>query len=450
MILPSGKNPSDITDEDIVRLSVSFDFGWSKRGNGRQYDSKNGYGAIIGYFTGKVLDVRTMNVDCVSCNKGIPKDQLDCRQNFEGTSKAMEAEAARSLVVKNKLLEKYNVQIGIYAADNDSTGIHAITSEIEHPIIKVDDTNHTKKGVMNQLYKVTNIEDPLKELSKNGKDYLRRCFSYALEQNKGDAPGLAKTLTNIPYHAHNIHDNCGEWCRYKSDKENYNHSSIPGGFQSPELFEALKRIFDQLAKHADRFSSAASSQANESLINSIARKCPKNICYCMSESADNRVHCAVCQKNLSFFYTENILEFLGIDPGINLEKRNKVCSAILKKKVERSKKPEIKLRRRQNKIKKKRVSKKKVLTEIHTYKSNVTLNLNLGNIIEENRAENALKTISMFQSESFKFPAKESSNLVPALVYFDLEASGFGYRAEILQVAFRCDTSTCMSYVKHR
>ncbi|KAK0078889.1 hypothetical protein PV325_001993 [Microctonus aethiopoides] len=151
--------------------------------------------------------------------------------------------------------------LGIHTADNDSTGIHAITSEIEHLIIKVDDTNHTKKGVMNQLYKVTNFEDPLKEL----------------KQNKGDAPGLAKTLTNIPYHAHNIHDNCGEWCGYKSDKKNYNHSSTREGFQSPELFEALKRIFDQLAKHADRFSSAASSQESSNLLPALV--------YCDLESS---------------------------------------------------------------------------------------------------------------------------------------------------------------------
>lgn len=33
----------------LVNIIVSYDMGWSKRGNGRSYDSLNGYGAIIGF-----------------------------------------------------------------------------------------------------------------------------------------------------------------------------------------------------------------------------------------------------------------------------------------------------------------------------------------------------------------------------------------------------------------
>lgn len=205
-------------------------------------------------------------------------------------------------MVHSSILNKYNVEVGIFAGDNDSTSIYAIRQEINHEIVKVDDTNHTKKGVVNLLYKVTSSEDTLKELSKEAKDYLHRCFSYALEQNKGNSDELAKALKNIPFHAFNKHDNCGIWCRYDVNKENYDHSAIPDGFQSPELFETLERIFNKLAENSERFTSAASSQGNESLDNSITRKCPKNICYSLSESADTRVNCAVSQKNCSFHY----------------------------------------------------------------------------------------------------------------------------------------------------
>lgn len=88
-IIPSGKDPATVEEHDVVRIFVSFDFGWSKRGNGRQYDSKNGYGALIGYKTGLIPDVQTMNVDCKSCKLNIPISAHDCRKNFDGTSKAM-------------------------------------------------------------------------------------------------------------------------------------------------------------------------------------------------------------------------------------------------------------------------------------------------------------------------------------------------------------------------
>lgn len=35
----------------MVNVIVSYDMGWSKRGNGRSYDSLNGYGTIIGFLS---------------------------------------------------------------------------------------------------------------------------------------------------------------------------------------------------------------------------------------------------------------------------------------------------------------------------------------------------------------------------------------------------------------
>ncbi|XP_044741081.1 uncharacterized protein LOC123302280 [Chrysoperla carnea] len=46
---------------EIINIVVSYDMGWSKRGNGRSYDSLNGYGCIIGFLSGKILDYGTRN-----------------------------------------------------------------------------------------------------------------------------------------------------------------------------------------------------------------------------------------------------------------------------------------------------------------------------------------------------------------------------------------------------
>ena len=66
--------------------------------------------------------------------------------------------------------------------------------------------------------------------------YLHTCFAYAIAQNKGDSKGLARAIEAIPYHAFNNHEKCGNWCGYIRDKENYDHSTIPGGFHDPKLF----------------------------------------------------------------------------------------------------------------------------------------------------------------------------------------------------------------------
>ena len=61
----------------LVNIIVSYDMGWSKRGNGRSYDSLNGYGAIIGFLSKKILDYRTRNRKCHLCDLGRSSDKHD-------------------------------------------------------------------------------------------------------------------------------------------------------------------------------------------------------------------------------------------------------------------------------------------------------------------------------------------------------------------------------------
>jgi len=54
-LFDSNNNIKEFNKElgNIVNIIVSYDMGWSKRGNGRSYDSLNGYGAIIGLLSKK-------------------------------------------------------------------------------------------------------------------------------------------------------------------------------------------------------------------------------------------------------------------------------------------------------------------------------------------------------------------------------------------------------------
>ncbi|XP_052281284.1 uncharacterized protein LOC127878796 [Dreissena polymorpha] len=99
----------ETTSDQTAKGQFKYDMGWQKRGSGRSYDSKSGVGTLIGNRAGKVCAYGARIKDCKTCNyhkgKGpVPKHQ--CFKNWNGSSKAMEADVGGELVEE---FEKENV-----------------------------------------------------------------------------------------------------------------------------------------------------------------------------------------------------------------------------------------------------------------------------------------------------------------------------------------------------
>ncbi|KYQ49305.1 hypothetical protein ALC60_11637 [Trachymyrmex zeteki] len=110
---------------EIVNIIISYDTGWSKRRNGRSYDSLNGYSTIIGFLSGKILDYTTRNRKCLKCELGHKKEDHDCRMNFRGSAKAMEADAGVQLINHSNVLQEVGLQVRVIIGDEDSSMIAA-------------------------------------------------------------------------------------------------------------------------------------------------------------------------------------------------------------------------------------------------------------------------------------------------------------------------------------
>ena len=378
--------------------------GWSKRGNGWSYDSLNGYAAIIGFLSHKVLDFTTRNRQCYLCDKGHKKHDHDCRKNFEGSAKAMEASAGAQLVNESKILQEVDLHVRVVIGDEDSSTIAAIRKGTKNKVHKLADNNHLVKNFGNELY---DIAKSFKELNKPGViAHLKKCFSYAISQNKNSTENLSRTIGNIPDHMFNKHENCGSWCK----RENQD-SLQTFVLQDPDLYDKLVDFFTKYARNAAKFSVAASSQANESLNSVIASKAPKSRCYSKSESADYRVACAVLAKNEGDIGLLAVKKKLGVTPGfftskfcINSDKLRKYKSMkkVLKK---------YKLRRLELTAIRKNMRKTKEKKEGITYQRNSGINLD---------------------------PDTEIQTFSYEVVYFDLETSGFAMSDDILQIAAIC------------
>ena len=128
--------------------------GWSKRDNGRSYDSLNGYGTIIGFLSGKILNYATCNRKCTLCDLGHDQNDHDCRKNFQGSTKAMEAFAGSNLINNSNILKEVGLKVRVVIGDEDSTTMAAVQKENPEKVYKICDSNHLSKNFGKQLYDV--------------------------------------------------------------------------------------------------------------------------------------------------------------------------------------------------------------------------------------------------------------------------------------------------------
>jgi len=218
----------------IINIIVSFDTGWSKRGNGKSYDSLNGYSTIIGFLSGKILDYATRNRKCCKCDLGVDISNHICAKNFQGSAKSMEADAGVQLINHSAILKNSNLQVRVIIGDEDSSMISAVRADAPHiKFYKLADRNHLVKNFANELYKLSNEYSCLKR--KKAIPHIKKCFAYAISQNKGKTDNLAKQLKQLPHHLFNMHENCGSWC-----SPNKKHVVK---FEGEQLFGVLKLLF---------------------------------------------------------------------------------------------------------------------------------------------------------------------------------------------------------------
>ena len=133
--------------------------------------------------------------------------------NHFASCKAMEPVAAVDLFTRG---QKSNVKLSVYTGDDDSTTAAYIRQKVPYAVEKWTEIIHAKRSLTTRLNnlaqrgKFTNSS----VLSQKVMNYLVKCFSYSVSQNKGNPLSLQKTLQNIVPHAFSDHTNCDDsWCR---------------------------------------------------------------------------------------------------------------------------------------------------------------------------------------------------------------------------------------------
>lgn len=425
------------------KLTGAYDTSWSKRGGG--YNALSGRGTVIGVNTGKCIDFGIKNKHCRTCltaeKKDIKPQIHDCRKNFSGTAKSMEAAICEDLFKK----EDYKVMIG----DEDSSAEARLRSTVNPDLEKWSDKNH----VLRTLGKILLQNKSLTFGAGNSRltdkviEYITSNFSTALNQNKGDPEGLQKTLKSIVPHAFGKHEDCGKWCEYNSNPKTYKHKNLQDGKDlcgdglKNFLEEALEPFMTDPA--VKKLAPLGSTQRNECLNHVVASKNLKIRFYGSSESSDFRTAAAVAQFNESYPYLISVSQKLEHKTCID-ELRRYVAKYNFKREqqAKRQKTTKYKIARKTNRAKRKQKDKTKGKQEGTSYEPGIGFTDSNAPFIQSILAspedpKEILKWLKCRPVNFLKKPkyAKAKTDKVTKILFYDLETSGFATNADILQVS---------------
>lgn len=216
-----------------------------------------------------------------SCKTAMSKEtkKHNCRLNHTASSRAMEPMVAVHLFTESL---NSHVKLSVYIGDEDSTTAAHIKEKVPYSVEKWTDIVHAKRSLTTWLYNLSQRGKFVNSstLSQNVINYLVKCFTYSVSQNKGNPSALQKSLQSILPHSYGNHKNCNEsWCGAKKDPTNYKHSDLPYGkdLYSDDLRKALEKIFDEYCTDivVAKLSPGANSQRNEALNSVIGSKTPK-------------------------------------------------------------------------------------------------------------------------------------------------------------------------------
>ncbi|KAK3108325.1 hypothetical protein FSP39_005637 [Pinctada imbricata] len=372
---------------------VSCDGGWQKRGSGKNYNSLSGHVTVIGKHTKKCVAYGVACKNCRKCKylnktKNVHKAH-PCRRNWAGSAKGMEP----FLTVKclSNLKEK-GLNVKKIVMDDDTITFIRARKSLSPGLTKSSDRNHVIKNLTSSLMKISQAN---KEFTNKGVKHFKKCFNYALHQNKGDPLNLKKNIDAIVPHSFGDHSQCNDkWCGFLRDENTYKHKTLPNGddLKGPELKQSLQDLFHKFSRNAESLSDLGTSNPNENLNNMISKKAPKSQHYSGSESLAYRVSAAVAQKNTGHKYL-----------------------------IERER-----LRCKENRFMNDKMD---ALKEGVTYESNVTVNKS------ESEIEKEIEEIDIQPLPKNSKQSTSINTLNKEVIVFDLETTGFCTDSSIIQIS---------------
>lgn len=318
-------------------ITVSGDGSWRRRG----FSSLFGVVSLIGWFSGKVVDVLVKSKFCKTCLHWKSKEntaeyeewkknhESTCEANHEGSAGKMEVDAATEMFARAD--EKNGVSYINYVGDGDCKTFKAIVEQ--NPNVKKKECiDHVQKRMGTRLRKLVSNT---KGLSGRGKltgkliDELSIYYGLAIRRHCNSIEDMKKAIWATLYHKISTdekpqHHFCPEgpksWCAWQLQKaivgntNEFKHNPA----MSDEVFKAIKPVYEELSRDdlLTRCLGGFTQNSNESFNSLVWSMAPKSSSSGKSV-LDIVVNLAVLYFNDGFFGIMQVMKQMGISIGLS-------------------------------------------------------------------------------------------------------------------------------------
>ena len=283
-------------------LKVSGDGSWKKRG----YTSLYGVTTLIGYYSGKVIDLDVKSGYCHTCaiKKSTMNDEEfeewyenhkeNCSSNHAGSAGKMEVDSM--LEMFSRSIEKFGVMYSNYIGDGDSKTFLGILNSDPYgdkcTVTKNECVGHVQKRMVTRL-RNKRKQDKLggkKRLTETLKKKLTIYYGLAIRRNLNSEEGMRNAIMATLDHYCSTDelprdDNCPEgaesWCEWRKAEAT---NTLAAFKHAPRLIDELvekhiRPVYEGLSKDEllTRCLGGHTQNANESFNSTVWRMAPKHL-----------------------------------------------------------------------------------------------------------------------------------------------------------------------------
>lgn len=393
----SDDDSDDDGDDQPLDVMVSFDGTWHKRG----FTSNYGVGIVIEVMTGLVLDYEVLSKYCQGCAIADSKNMTNaerqewwqqheatCQKNYQGSSKAMEKEAA--LRMWSRSVDKHKMRYTKMLSDGDSVAHKAVNDADFYGGVQIDKLeclNHCDKRMGTALRKRAK-EGKLGgkrrgALTANTCTTLQSYYRNAIANNLGNTDEMRKAIwasllhcmsTDEEPHHLRCPDGPDSWCFYnralaagEAPPSHNDHIHTPISY---EVARAIHPVYERMSDPnlLNKMQHGRTQNANEALNGTIWARCPKTI-FVGARRVKSAVASAVSHFNQGTAHLSQVMKHMDAAPSLVLEAYQNDRDRKRCQRAEQAAQPETKRQRKQKGQKKKTTQADQEEAEGETYGS---------------------------------------------------------------------------------